>query len=416
MRSSTSTLAVFASVAALGIAACGGGDAATSTPGDAAKTATKAPIKIGLINPTGAFVSNPDVNASMQAGVTALNARGGLGGHKVELVICNDKADATLAAKCGRQMVTDKVVAVVGGLGINDQNSQPTIQAAGIPEILPRASAETVLNGPNVFLPTGGTPLSYPIAAGYFAKKLKVPYTFMISDSPNAVGLRKSLMARFKAADASPVGEQKVNPQQADFAPVVAAARKGDAKAVIAVLPFQQVAIFMRSAGSAGAPFDHVSANTIFNPSMAKEFGGVENLDKVVSVTALPPITSDKPGAQQYTTELKAREATGDKDAAIAAQTGSGFAAWLCLLGLEQAVTQTKTTDITPAGLTKALSTAKDLDLGGLIPPWTPGKAGPEGMSRLSNDAYYIVGYKQGEPYLMQPDPVTVENAMAGNF
>jgi ABC-type branched-subunit amino acid transport system substrate-binding protein len=413
------TLAAVATALALGVAGCGGSDSGgSSTPsgGGAAKSgaATGSTVKLGLINPTGAFVSNPDINAGALAAVRALNARGGLAGHKVELDICNDKADATLAAKCARQMVTDKVVAMVAEMGINDQNSEPIIAAAGIPAILQRGSAASVLNGANVYLPVGGTPLAYPVMAGYLSKKLGIPYSFMISDSPNAVPLRKSLLERFKAAGASPVSDQKVNPQQADWAPIVSAAQKGGAKGVIAVLPFQQTALFVQTAASAGSPFQYTAANAIV--SSPKAFGGAANLDHVFSVTAMPPMNADIPGAQQFTKELKAEADAGTDGAGADEQTGNGFAAWACVIALEEAIKQTKTTDITPAGIKKAMDSAKLLQLGGVIPPWTPTAPGPAAMSRLSNDAYYIVGYKNGAPYLITPKPVTGDDALAGKF
>jgi ABC-type branched-subunit amino acid transport system substrate-binding protein len=244
-----------------------------------------------------------------------------------------------------------------------------------------------------------------------------VPYNFMISDTPGSLGLQKSLLARFKAAGASPASVQRVNPQQADFAPIVGAAGKGGAKAVMGILPYQQVQLFSRAATSAGSPYSAISIQSIFTPKDATAFGGVAALDKMISVVAMPPLNGSEPGSAASTKDLKAEEATGDSDAAIdKQQLGQGFAAWLTVQAVERAVQQTKTTDVSKAGVKKALDTAKDLDMMGLIPPWTPSKPGPPGLGRLSNDAYYVVGYKNGEAYLLSPKPVSVNDALAGKF
>jgi hypothetical protein len=51
-----------------------------------------------------------------------------------------------------------------------------------------------------------------------------------------------------------------------------------------------------------------------------------------------------------------------------------------------------------------------------VIPPWTPDKPGPTGLGRLSNDAYYVVGYKDGKANLITPKAVTQSDGAAGNF
>jgi hypothetical protein len=313
-------------------------------------------------------------------------------------------------------MVNDKVVAMVGAIGLEDQITQPILEAAHIPEILQRATALSVLNSKNVFLVVGGTSLSYSVAAGYFAKKLQQPYDFMISDTPGSIGLQKSLLATLKADGASPAGVQRVAPTQADMAPIVATAQTGGAKDVLGILPYQQIQVFTKAAASAGDPFQYISTNSIFGPNDAPTFGGTAQLDRIISTVALPPLNTKNPGVTQFVSELKAEQAAGDQDAAISAQTGQGFGAWLCLYGLEQAVKQQNATDITPAGLTAALDKATNLDMQGLTPPWTPNKPGPTGLGRLSNDSYYVVGYKQGAPYLITPKPVTVTQALAGQF
>lgn len=401
----------------VGVAACGGGDNGSSGGSSASSgAATKSTVKVGLITASGSFTASPDIVADIKAGVRALNERGGLAGHKVELDYCNDKSDASLAATCARRMVADKVVAVVGQIGLEDQISQPILEAAAIPEVLSRATAESVLNSKNVFLVVGGTSFSYPVAAGYFAKKLNLPYNFMISDTPGSLGLQKSLLERFKAAGMSPASVQRVNPKQADFSPVVSAATQGGAKAVLGILPYTQTQAFIKAAGSAGNPFQLVSAQAVFGPKDASSFGGVEQLDRTISAVPLPPLNVDLPGVKQFVEEIKAEAADGDGDAAVDKQSGEGFGAWLSLIGLEAAVKQQKPSDITAASLKTALQNAKDLDLAGLIPPWTPNQQGPAGFGRLSNDHYYLVGYKKGKPYLITPKAISVEDALAGKF
>src|SRR5438552_1411189 len=76
-----------------------------------------APIKIGNISiissPVTAF---PQVKTGVRAAVDELNAKGGVNGRKLELVLCNDKFDPNVAITCAQQMVQQNVAALVGSL------------------------------------------------------------------------------------------------------------------------------------------------------------------------------------------------------------------------------------------------------------------------------------------------------------
>lgn len=421
-RRSVASCAACAAALALAVGACGSSDkSSSSSSGGGSSTATGSPpskstVKLGMINSTGAFVSSPDANAGAQAAVRAINARGGLAGHKLELEICNDKGDPTLAATCAHRMISDKVAAIVSGIGLNDQNSQPILEPSGIPEILARAGSSNALNSDHVYLIAGGTTFSYPVQADYLVKKLNLKYSYMITDSPNAVVLKKNTLATFKRNGTDPVAQVMVAPNQADFAPIVAAADKGGSQAALAVIPFQQVPLFARAAAAAGSPFKYITSNTIYSTKDVSSFGGADALSKIISVVPFPPLTADIPGVKQFLADMKAEQDAGDSNAAVDAQNGNGIAAWLCLIALEEALKQTNSSDVSSAGINTAMRAAKDLTMQGVIPPWTPDKAGPTGLGRLSNDAYYVIGYKAGQPYLITPKAITQAQAAAAQF
>ncbi|CAM5594196.1 Leucine-binding protein domain-containing protein OS=Streptomyces alboniger OX=132473 GN=CP975_15300 PE=3 SV=1 [Streptomyces alboniger] len=43
-----------------------------------------------------------------------VNAHGGLNGHKITVLTCNDRNDSVAAARCAQRAVSEGVVAVVG--------------------------------------------------------------------------------------------------------------------------------------------------------------------------------------------------------------------------------------------------------------------------------------------------------------
>src|SRR5579862_5590927 len=99
---------------------------ASSSSRLAAHAAKKSPVKIGLIVTLG----TPAVNetyyvAADTAAIDDLNQSGGLGGHPVKLDVCNDGGDPNKTVACANQMVSDKVIAVVGGQSANDNEIVP---------------------------------------------------------------------------------------------------------------------------------------------------------------------------------------------------------------------------------------------------------------------------------------------------
>jgi hypothetical protein len=71
--------------------------------------------------------------------------------------------------------------------------------------------------------------------------------------------------------------------------------------------------------------------------------------------------------------------------------------------------------DITAASVTQALDSAKDVDLGGVIPAWTPTAPGPEGFTRVSNTSYYLVQFNaDGTSTQVSSKPVALSDVVAG--
>jgi len=56
----------------------------------------------------------PEAGAGVVAAAKAINAAGGINGHPIKVIVCNDQDNSNTAAGCARAAVADGVVAVVG--------------------------------------------------------------------------------------------------------------------------------------------------------------------------------------------------------------------------------------------------------------------------------------------------------------
>ena len=57
-----------------------------------------------------------------------VNARGGIGGRPIEVIVCDEQFDPAVAATCARQAVEENVVAVVGSFTFFAESIVPVIE------------------------------------------------------------------------------------------------------------------------------------------------------------------------------------------------------------------------------------------------------------------------------------------------
>jgi branched-chain amino acid transport system substrate-binding protein len=125
-----------AAAAAVLLAACGSGggggigDAAGSGPSGAGPTSNGSPITLGMIQ-------NPDnlpfAPTGAQAAIAAINAAGGVKGHRLELDICDNQQNPNAAAACASGFVNDSsVIATAGDDSSFGSETNPALASAKI--------------------------------------------------------------------------------------------------------------------------------------------------------------------------------------------------------------------------------------------------------------------------------------------
>ncbi|MEU8589105.1 ABC transporter substrate-binding protein [Streptomyces sp. NPDC048664] len=79
--------------------------------------------------------NEPGVPAMAKAYARWINAGGGIGGRKLNVLTCNDRNDSIEATKCARRAVKENAVAVVGSYSQFASSFMSPLEAAGIPFI-----------------------------------------------------------------------------------------------------------------------------------------------------------------------------------------------------------------------------------------------------------------------------------------
>jgi ABC-type branched-subunit amino acid transport system substrate-binding protein len=400
-------------------AGCGSsGDSSSGSSGASADAGLKGtPVKLGVVSPGPGSpgVVAPDAAAGARDAALALNKRGGLDGHPVEVVYCNDKGDPNQTATCARELVNDKVVAVVGGQLLNGNVLTPVLAKAGIPQIGLSGVQGIEFTSPNVYpLGCGGLCNAWVLTA--WSVKAGKPTSMVSSDVEAAVALRKGLENIAKQAGGKFTSVVLLSPTQTDLAPIVAAAKRNGAKNVLLHVNQTQSSQFIESGEAAGGGLAYLSTKPYdAGDASAKQVGGVDPLNHVVSASSFPPLNYDNPTMARFRAELAAGDKAGVKYSKISDMQLTGFQTWLAVQTIEKLVKQGGIGDLTSASLTKALNgITTPLDFDGVIPPWNPNTKGPTGIPRISNPSAWLVGYKDGKPYTLADKPLTVAQVLAG--
>ncbi|MFF8607756.1 ABC transporter substrate-binding protein [Streptomyces sp. NPDC015346] len=118
---------------------------------------SREPVTVMTWAPDGTRATNmPGMPAMAQAYARWANASGGIDGHELRILTCNEQNTSAGAAACARRAVREKVVAVVGSYSQNGRAFMAPLEAAGIPYIGGYGISEDEFT----------SPLSYPVNGG----------------------------------------------------------------------------------------------------------------------------------------------------------------------------------------------------------------------------------------------------------
>lgn len=241
--SSSSSTAPSSSTASSAPAASASGTSSAAAAATAsAATPTGSTLKVmieGAIS--GPVYALPEMVTGAQAGVNRVNSEGGVAGHKLQLVVCDDQGNPNNDASCGRQAVSDGVVAVVGGLSVYDNQFIPALQAANIPYIA-SSDIETDDHTSPVSFPIDASVVDYHGTAAQLARRGCKQAAVI---APNQPGVDEGIAAvkdGFTKAGGQSVTSYEVPPTESNFTSVVATAQAAGAQCFALTTGPQQTA------------------------------------------------------------------------------------------------------------------------------------------------------------------------------
>jgi branched-chain amino acid transport system substrate-binding protein len=348
-------------------AACGGdsgsgssgstASADTSIPGEK-NAATGTPVKVGVFNVEGgSAVSLPDVGDAAVAAADYANAYlGGLGGHKIEIVRCGDKADGASAAACGNTFVQEGVVAVVAGQPATADQLVPVVKGAGIPYFGSSPSASSELGNENAFFFSSGFIGILGAQAVYSAEQGYKNVTMFGAENPQLVGAVNALGKPLFKAQGVNLELVTVPQGTADATSQITAGltSKPDAVSVVAdTTVCQSVLAALQTVGSTAPKY--INSSCVAQPVL--DAVGESGIDGAVLFNN-GDMRGDNEEAKLYRAIMK--EYAPDSEASGISPTG-----YLSMLGFIRAVNagDLGKGDVTPQAISTAVKAAVDVPL-----------------------------------------------------
>ena len=342
-----------------------------------------APITVMSIAPVGGVGLYADVFAGVEGAAKDINASGGINGHKLNVVTCNDNNTPTGATQCADQAVSLHVAAVVGDESLYQSSILPILATAHIPSLgsINNSSAEET--APNSFTFTSGTILQVEggltdmINRGY--NKFALTYYNVPSSGPTVNGA-KALIPTLGNKTGRVVAAIPVSPSQTDMSSITSEIQQSGANAVVLLLDSAHDDLILESNYQAGVPATKLPAiDAQVSASDLKTLGVAAN--GVYTLSNVIPLTSTNYAAvRRVVKDFKAVHYSGPI-------TEYGEQAWAATIAAADAMTKLKV--YTPGQLLAAVPNAGTINVG-ILAPFNWGKPLTSQLPSKDYNPYFV--------------------------
>jgi ABC-type branched-subunit amino acid transport system substrate-binding protein len=394
--------------AGCGSSTSGGGSTSKSTP------LTGTPIKVGQIVPVSSpNLSEPELAEGLKASVQALNRSGGINGHPLDLIQCDSQGDPTIEVQCAQSLVADHVVATLEDMTVTKPDEvQAIFSAAGIPRIGLTEDQPSEYQAKTNFDFTGGGVFLLVGMMNGLASKGDKRISMMIPDSPQSGEFHVLFDPIAHSLGLTIVNYVLVSSASGDYSQYVAQAEEHDAQGVVLALATSQLVQVALVANQLNPKVDFSTGMEGLSLDQLKQLGNFAK--KAIYVCSTPAISDTKnfPGLNEVISDLSANEPHFSVDSASATQ----ILPWLAVHSFYEVLKGRTTSPVTPATVTAAYRDAKDIQMNGLIKPWTPSDYQSAGsltslFSNVSNPWMYRISFNGSEA---QTTPAQMFNTFSG--
>ncbi|WP_411502249.1 branched-chain amino acid ABC transporter substrate-binding protein [Brevibacillus centrosporus] len=300
MRKWASVITAALLTLSLGVAGCANqGQSSGASGGD--------DILVGVLLPvTGNNATDgKDMQNAIQMAVKKINDGGGVLGKKLKIEVADDGCDPQMATTAANKLVSQNVVAVVGGYCSGATlPSSGVFKNANIPMIVPAAnSAKLPAQGyDTLFLINGLTPDQAQTAADYMAAGQAKKVALVHDNSAYAKDLADFAKAAVEKSGGTVVAYEAINPEEKDFS-ALATKLKGIAPDATYFTGYYAAGgLMVKQFKQKGVSGLFMVGDGSFSEDIIKIAGADQAEGLLITAT---PTAEFIPGAEAFTTEYK---------------------------------------------------------------------------------------------------------------
>jgi len=307
-------------------------------------------------------LSFPEAAVGAKAAAAALNAKGGIDGHPVQIDVCDNQGSPNQSAVCGRKAKSNGDIAVVGSWDVfGAPEILPVLQAEGIPYVGSVALNTAEVTNPDSFSFDAGALLSEYANSGLFPQE---GCKNVVKLLPNAPGEQQILAESqsIAAADGYRLHGIQVPTNAVSVSALVSTALSMHPDCISYEGDAQDNVKFIVALRQAGFTGKYITSLGSLQPPFLKSLGKLAN-GLIVLSTALLPSSGD-PGVTAFRSQITAY--TGSPTAAAADLNEFAQAAWSSVRLVDQVLAGTGS--YTSSELLKKLPTMCDVNVGNFYP------------------------------------------------
>jgi branched-chain amino acid transport system substrate-binding protein len=393
--SGASTSSASTSSASTGSATTTTGGGGANLPDNGPCDASKAKYKVGQVNVVESPVlSLKDDSTALSIAVDAFNKRGGVGGHCMELTICDTKGDPNKEVDCARQMVNSGAVATLSDVTpFNTQGVKEVMEAAQLPRIGISPGTQDLNSNVAFGFDAGGAGTTFMQVPGC-TRNGNTKLAAIHVDTASISALFAAMTPMLKAYNATMDTKVPVAAGTTDYNQFTLAAQNAGATCAIIPLGQNEALQVLESAKQLNTDLKFSGSAASFNAADMKNFG---DFAKQIYLNAgYPSPTADQSRWPILGTIIKDLSASGKPEMQAQNMKLPAIRSWLAVYALTAIVSKFgKPDDVSRQAVMAAVKAAKNVDMFGLVPPWTPTFSLAPGtpFASISQPWYYVESF-----------------------
>jgi len=262
------------------------------------------PVKIGLLAPlTGSWASEgQEMKRSVELLAAEVNAKGGLLGRPVELVVEDDGGDPRTASLAAQRLTTLGVVAVIGTYGSAvTEATQSILDEAGVIQVANGSTAVRLTEkGLSHFFRTCPRDDEQGRVGAALIQKVKAGRVALLHDnSAYSKGLADEIAALLKARNVNMVFFDALTPKEQDYSAILTKLKAAGPDVVFFTGYYPEAGLLLKQKRQMGWAVPFLGGDAINNPDLVK-IAGKEAAQGFRFLSPPIPKDLDTPEARAY--------------------------------------------------------------------------------------------------------------------